>query len=192
MADFNVGDAVETISGTKGRILYGPFTTGRGNTYLMERADGTAFTVASVNLRALPAFAVGETATERAMGRAVEVVAGPFTGAANQDRYVIKRSNGVHSFVGVGTLEKRPVARAQEALRRTMEDTDTAFQGGYLFKGRTYDLGAEYTDRQGDVWKFNGDRAGDGMPLMDAVHLETFKGYRLDDIVTSYGPLHRS
>ncbi|WP_419595991.1 phiSA1p31-related protein [Streptomyces brasiliscabiei] len=50
----------------------------------------------------------------------------------------------------------------------------------------------EYADNQGDVWRFNGKRDRDNMPLMDCPLHVALRNYRLAQVVRSYGPLSRA
>lgn len=182
-AQFKVGDEVTTSrpSMAKGTIVFGPYrSAANGQEWaLVQAPDGTAVSVPVDSLSLTPSFAVGETATDKAMGLTVEVVAGPFN-AAGSDRYVVKRRNGVHSWVGVNGLVKR----ASEAF--------SAPSRNFPYKGRTYSLDGEYEDRQGDVWRLNGRSDSDGMPLMDCPLYPTFRDYRLSSVVNEYGPLSRA
>ncbi|WP_432118503.1 phiSA1p31-related protein [Streptomyces sp. bgisy032] len=182
MAQFNTGDKVKTDVRfvPAGTIAFGPYRSVSGTyKYLVQREDGTTVPVPVDRVKPAPAFAVGDLATERAMGQTVEVVAGPFLGAAGQDRYVIKRPNGVHSFVSEATLTPR-----QAEPIRTLS--------GYTYRGRTYSLDGEYADRQGDVWRFNGKFNDAGMPMMNCDLYASFCDWTLADLVNSYGPLSRA
>ncbi|MCI3271045.1 phiSA1p31-related protein [Streptomyces cylindrosporus] len=206
---FTIGDTVRTTltSVPKGTIAFGPFkaTQNGPERYMVQREDGTAHSVATTDIRPHVVFKVGEEAEEKAMGRTVEIVAGPFKGISDLDNYVIKyKASGAHGWIGTNALRKKPTAtvtfdmagRLQESVRRMADDMDRAARlfGGssYSYKGRTYSLDGEYEDRQGDVWKFNGKSTTDGTPLMDCNLCSPFRNVPLSDVLTSYGPLSRA
>jgi hypothetical protein len=198
---FSVGDTVSTsLAGlAKGTIAFGPFrnTPTGDERYMVQAEDGTAHSVVAADIRPLVLFTVGEKVTETTNAETVEVMAGPFAASFGRQRYVIKRRNGLHAFVVDSSLKRPDVRTLQDSVRRAMEGLAAAAAGAsvqrfYTFRGRTYDLKAEYTDRQGDVWKFNGQTDRDGMPLMDCPLHPSLGDYRLSTVLNNYGPLHRA
>jgi hypothetical protein len=196
---FSAGDTVRTTHPQvpTGTIGFGPYRTTRTgeDVYLVQREDGTSVPVPAVSISPYVTFAVCQAVTERATGTTVEIAAGPFKGAGDMDRYVIKRRNGVHSFVSVSSLAAQsPLAASLGRMAESMRAAaaGASVQRFYTFRGRSYDLGAEYTDRQGDVWKFNGRTDQDGMPLMDCPLHHGFTNYRLSAVLDGYAPLHRA
>lgn len=189
---FKVGDKVQTDrpSMPKGTIVFGPYmSAGNGAKWcLVQAPDGQAVSVPLESLTHAPSYTIGETAEERAMGRMVTIEAGPFKGAAGQDRYVVKvNSNGVHSWVAESGLRKRqaPPASPFGSFVGSLPPT-------FVYRSRTYYLEGEYADRQGDVWKFNGRTSSDGTPSMDCALYPAFSGTSLSDLVSTYGPLSRA
>jgi hypothetical protein len=212
VGSFSNGDSVR-VSCAKdftGTVAFGPFkaTTPGPDRYMVQKDDGTAVSVLASDMVAHVAFTVGEEAEERAMGRKVTIVAGPFTGVAGIDRYVVKlKAAGHHSWVAASALCKvtrvpkpaptRILETFPEVVRRLQENMAAAsvgasFTRGFLYNGRTYSLDGEYEDRQGDVWKFNGRQSPNGVPLMNCDLYPSFRDFTLSDVVSSYGPLSRA
>jgi hypothetical protein len=213
VGSFSNGDIVRvggTGSDITGTIAYGPFRAlpSGPDRYMVMKEDGTAVSALATNISAHVAFAVGEEAEERAMGRTVKIVAGPFKGLSGTDRYVVQMiAQGHHAWVtGSGLRKVVPVAKPApqwvlgpftEAVRRFQESTSTAayesrLTRAFLYGGRTYSLDGEYADRQGDVWKFNGRQSPTGLPLMDCALYPNFRDFTLADVINSYGPLSRA
>lgn len=190
---FQVGDTVRTnVAGVSvGTIAFGPFkaTQDGPKRYMVQAQDGTAHSLQAADIRPYAIYTVGEEAEEGATGTTVTVEAGPFAGLGGADCYVIKRRNGVHSWVKSTMLRKRPTASEPLAdwEREILEGSRRV-----VYAGRTYSLDAEYADRQGDVWKFNGQTNAAGIPLLDCPLHPTLNDSPLTYVLTHYGPLSRA
>ncbi|MCX4572308.1 phiSA1p31-related protein [Streptomyces sp. NBC_01571] len=192
---FKAGDKVTTTrpSMPQGTIVFGPYRSAvsNGEWALVQAPDGTAVSVPASSLTLAPAFTIGETVEERAMGRTVTIEAGPFKGLAGKDQYVVKFVNvGHHAWVSATGLRKRPAPTTQLASWER-ELLDGRSSRSVTYAGRPYSLDGEYTDRQGDVWKFNGRMSSDGTPLMECALYPVFDATSLAEVVRSYGPLSR-
>jgi hypothetical protein len=143
--EFNYGDSVE-----QGEIAFGPFVMQglSSDRYLVKRSSGKYSALLAAVLTAAPPFKVGDKVRTSLHDAVIE--AGPFRGRTNGvAHYVIKRD------------EDGAISLAPESALALTQPTDL-----FTWDGITYDLGAEYRDTAGDVWKFTGEYSREGEPLM--------------------------
>lgn len=193
---FSEGDTVRTShpAAKTGTVAYGPYraTKDGPDRYMVQTDAGTAVSILAEDIAPYVTYEVGEEATERALARRVVIVAGPFKGVGGGDRYVVQLKNlGHHSWVSSTGLER---VTPQPAPRFMANDfvVSVGTQNTYTLDLRTYDLRGEYADSQGDVWRFNGKRDKDNMPLMDCQLHPLLRDYPLSKVIRSYGPLSRA
>ncbi|MFM9649977.1 phiSA1p31-related protein [Streptomyces galilaeus] len=195
---FSEGDTVRTShrDAPTGTIAFGPFRALRGGPerYMVQTDAGTAVSVLAQDINPHVTFEVGEEATELAMGRTMTVQAGPFKGAGNNlEHYVVQvKATGNYSWVRASMLTKLTPKPAPRTVAENVFSFSAEAQHTFTLDCRTYDLRGEYADSQGDVWRFNGRRDPDGMPLMDCPLHVSLTDYRLAQVVRSYGPLSRA
>ncbi|MFJ6720525.1 phiSA1p31-related protein [Streptomyces sp. NPDC091259] len=172
---FKVGDEVtlSTRAGSRAVVEYGPYGP-NGDIYLVKLLEGDEqgeVFGALARVMSTPVFRQGDRVAGFG-GTEYSIVAGPFT--AHDTWYVVKDDKGQHHPHGDDRLTL--VSRAPKPVGPT-----------YELDGVTYDLGARYRDKDGDVWRFeviNGEPRG-GMNGKDIYgYSET-----LAEVQQDYGPL---
>lgn len=237
MTVFNIGDEVTALDDRTATITYGPFrsTFDRDEMYVAKDGAGRERAYKTTDLKAKPAFKVGDT-VEYEYGSGGKLVAGPFkSGYHDQAIWVVEKADGTHMTPTQNSLTKVEPADAIKVGDRVRVLKDNANcadvkagdvftvaglethlspgvrttevpgrAGGWFFSmtavekvtepaantythdGMTYDLDAQYRDKDGDVWFFDGQTHRDGSPVIacDGCGFDS-----IDEAVCYYGPL---
>lgn len=170
-------DVVGVTTGTSYVVDGGPFDTGRGPFYVVRQPhlDVHRIVTATEIRRPIPAFEVGGTADWE--DDRLTLIAGPFKyGAAPW--WVTEDAHGHQDKTYVHEMENyRPPAPAPETFE---------------YEGVTYEVGATYTDKDGDRWTL------EELPKdedTEEVWRMEGRGYRslgsTFDLIQAFGPLRR-
>jgi hypothetical protein len=174
---FKVGDKVTHNIRGKAEVTYGPYTDTFGRTYNVIRLEsGREMSVPADVLTALPDFAVGDKAKMDGEREPVEILAGPYT-----NRYITWYT--VKAEIGETT--------AAEDNLTALPAPEPADRDTFEYDGVVYDLTAEYTDRDGDVWRFarvSGEIRGDWGHHRESVDSDS---YSISSAVRQWGPLRK-
>lgn len=176
---FKVGDRATHRTYGDLELTYGPFCSPfYPVAYLGRTESGVERIVRADSLEPAPKFSVGDT-VEYTIGAPVRgtLVAGPFRSDHHDEPiWVVEKSNGSHMMP------------TQNALRKVDESAADTYEHG----GVTYDLTAEYRDRDGDRWKFSADSPGDdGTPVGTMNGSGSDPSYTLGYAARDYGPLRK-
>lgn len=178
---FTAGEEVTfTMEDARVKVEFGPFagiySDGAEATrylvrFLTGRHAGRTGSAPAKYLIRGPKYAEGDAVQVGSLRTPATIAAGPFRTRAEVDFYVLKFASGHHE------------TRSDTGLYPAPEPAQT-----FTLDGIQYDLTVNYEDREGDVWRFNG-QSRNGQPLM--VLIETGAVSRLGSVVTEYGPIHK-
>ncbi|MEU7039814.1 phiSA1p31-related protein [Streptomyces varsoviensis] len=189
VATFKVGDVVEYAYGpVRGKLIAGPFTSERHGEpiWVVEKPNGKHFTPTQNALRKVEPdpIRIGDrvrilsaTYAESSIGRVGEVLE---VGRSKEFGGVVHPYYVRFSGNGAGAI-------FASAVEKVVDDAADTF----VHDGVTYELGAEYEDKDGDVWKF---------ACVDGVIRGNWGGCRervdehgalFDSAVENYGPFTR-
>lgn len=178
MTTYEAGTAVTTALGSKGSILFGPFTSSMGarDMYLVERENGTSVQVVGTDLRLAPKYSVDDKVLTMPLDTPAVVKAGPFKARRGATNYVVEFASGTHAWLDEG------------ALKADTRSSSRMFRLG----GTDWDLSAAYLDSDGDAWIFTGSKDPGGMPLMSCEIYDSEYHHRpLTAVLAAHGPLVR-
>ncbi|MFF1417596.1 phiSA1p31-related protein [Streptomyces sp. NPDC058280] len=168
---FAINDRVTHSSFGPGEILFGPFDHAIGSeTYLMKKEGGKAVLAAASFLEPAGKFKVGDAVSD--VHTKYTVKGGPFFGPVYEWYAITSAADGIDYQSNARGLTL--VSPAGEL---------------HTVDGVTYDLTAEYRDRDGDTWRFaevNGVIRGE---MYGVVVTERSTG--LSSVIREYGPLTR-
>jgi hypothetical protein len=174
---FNVGDKVTALGAISGVVKYGPVPSTFGTYALYVVEDETTGRERAYKESDLAPFAetfkAGDQATGVGSGQTYTILAGPFKDSRGQ-YYVVRRGDGHEVPIHAENL--RAVAQPANAV---------------VHDGVTYDLDAEYTDREGDPWRF---AVVDGMVRGDYGDRRgciTERSYEIGYAVSTWGPFRK-
>ncbi|MEV4939600.1 phiSA1p31-related protein [Streptomyces zaomyceticus] len=187
---FAIGDTVtSTSSGCPGtsELVAGPFkSTFQDNMYwVAERSDGKHATPYEHTLTKV-------AAREIKVGDRVRILRATFAEHCHGKVGTLTATDGdwraergdVHKFRVKLDNEGEPCVAEVELVDEAPADTCT-------YDGVTYDLTARYRDKDHDHWKFTGEFATDGTPLMTIYTGGHDFTHTLTQAVADYGPLYK-
>ncbi|MEU7243381.1 phiSA1p31-related protein [Streptomyces sparsogenes] len=183
---FAIGDEVETAAGYRAKVVAGPFVNRYGDGddrfWVLEDEDGKhsapheyALTKVEpepikVGDRVRVVLATHAEKRHGSVGVVTNVSADwkPYDGPVHQ--YEVEFNDGDEIYAA--TVEK------------VTDDPNL-----HTYNGVTYDLSAEYRDKDGDIWRFA--RVGDEVRGEWGTYHITETSYTLEDVADRFGPLTR-
>ncbi|WP_328742940.1 phiSA1p31-related protein [Streptomyces caniferus] len=181
---FAVGDTVRYAYGSGGKLVAGPFKSEHHDEliWVVEKPNGTHMTPTQNSLTKVEVpdpIKVGDRV--RVLEDDPDIKPGQFVGLTGTI-YNVDEDDlpyGVRFDGEQGAPSRTWYVTKVEKVTAPAADT-------FTHDGVTYELGADYRDNEGDVWKFTGKTAEDGTPEF-VCHAS---GYTtVADAVYSYGPL---